>query len=113
MIPDEQGQWISEVRQKLELGFFVNNLKDIGGLLHKMSLATYLPSACFVLCQAALIIASRWDERALTTAEVHSVETRMKPLFLACLEAMERRVPPDEIERCLDQLVLALLALDI
>ncbi len=113
MTPDDQGQWISEVRQKLELGFFVNNLKDIGRLLHKMSLATYLPSACFVLCQAALIIAYSWDERPVTSEEVHSVETRMKPLFLACLEAMGRRVPPDELERCLDQLVLALLALDI
>ncbi len=113
MIPDDQGQWISEVRQKLELGFFVNNLKDIGRLLHKMSLAAYLPSACFVLRQASLIIASSWDERPVTSAEVHSVETIMKPLFLACLEAMGRRAPSNEIERCLDQLVLALLALDI
>ena len=56
-----QEQWTSEVRQKLDLGFFINNLNEIARLLHRMSLTTERPSACFAFRQAVLYIVRSWD----------------------------------------------------
>lgn len=112
MTNKHQERLIQEARQKLELGFYVNNLYALAKLFNDMSVSTGWRSAAFILSEVAITIANTWDDRPLPTSEATAVERKMRPLFLAVLDTIERNASLEEVITSLDQLVLALQALD-
>jgi len=104
---------IQHARDRLDKGFYVNNLYELAKVFGQMSSSTKWPAtACFALRQIALIIAYDWDGRPLPTAEAQSVDAQLRPLFSEVLSLMAEDTDVEELYATLDRLVLALLDLE-
>ena len=106
-------EWIAFARQKLKKGFYSNNLSDLAKHFREMSISTKWHSVCFILYEACLAIVRNWDERPVTVQEAKKVETILSPAFFAVLDTIELNPSPKNLLASMDELVLALQALEI
>jgi len=101
-------QLIQRAREKLGAGFYVNNLRDLVGILRSLSAVTSWPTACFVLQTVALGMVYDWDKQPVTSDRADSVGAKLQPAFCKVLDLMTQGAEPQEMYAALDDLVLAL-----
>jgi len=72
---------LQKLQEKLEKGFYLDNLYEMAHLCKMLASDTIYPAAFFVMRDIFLDIARRWEERALPVEEAKRVERKMtKPL---------------------------------
>jgi hypothetical protein len=101
-------QLIHHARKKLGEGFYVNNLRDVVGILRTLSGVTSWPTACFVLQSVALGMVYDWDKQPVTSDRADSVGAQLQPAFCKVLDLMAGDATIEEMCAALDDLVLAL-----
>ena len=101
-------QLIQRAREKLGEGFYVNNLRDVVGILRALSQVTRWPTACFVLQTVALGMVYDWDKQPVTSDRADSVGAQLQPAFCKVLDLMAGDATTEEMCAALDDLVLAL-----
>jgi hypothetical protein len=101
-------QLIHHARKKLGEGFYVNNLRDVVGILRTLSEVTSWPTACFVLQSVALGMVYDWDKQPVTSDRADSVGAQLQPAFCKVLDLMAGDATIEEMCAALDDLVLAL-----
>lgn len=99
---------IQRAREKLGEGFYVNNLRDVVGILRSLSRVTSWPTACFVLQTVALGMVYDWDKQPVTSDKADSVGAQLQPAFCKVLDLMVDGAGVEEMCAALDELVLAL-----
>ncbi len=72
---------LQQLQEKLERGFYVDNLYEMASLCKDLALGTTSPAPYFIKEQIFLRIAENWEERPLSVEEAKLVEVEMiKPL---------------------------------
>ena len=72
---------LQQLREKLEKGFYVDNLYEMARLCKNLALETANPVPFFVIEQIFLGIARHWQDRPVIVEEAKLVEAEMiKPL---------------------------------
>lgn len=72
---------LQKLKEKLEQGFYVNNLYEMSALCKNLALDTDNPAPLFVMQHIFLDIAKYWEDRPVIVEEAKLVETEMmKPL---------------------------------
>jgi hypothetical protein len=107
---ENNSQLIQQARQKLDLGLYVENLRNLANLFRQMALSTEWASACFVLSEVADSMATRWEGMPIEVSEARAIEERLRPLFLEALSLMEA-TDNQMLPKVLDRIVVALLKL--
>ena len=102
---------VQHAREKLNEGFYVNNLRYLVTLLQESSLWMRWPTACFVLRAVASDIIYDWDKSPVTSAEVDRVGALLQPSFHRVLDSMSEDVEPERLYAALDHLVVTAMEL--
>jgi len=111
VVSNIESRLIQRAREKLDEGFYVNNLRYVVTLLRESSLSMTWPTACFVLRTVAVDIIYDWDKYPVTSAEVDRVAAQLQPSFRRVLDSMSKDAESDQMCAALDDLVLAVMKL--
>ena len=72
---------LQQLREKLERGFYIDNLHQMAGLCKSLALEAVDPAPFFVMEHIFLDIAKYWEDKPLPVEEARLVEVEMiKPL---------------------------------
>jgi hypothetical protein len=112
VVSNIESRLIQRAREKLDEGFYVNNLRYVVTLLRESSLSMTWPTACFVLRTVAVDIIYDWDKYPVTSVEVDRVAAQLRPSFCRVLDSMSKDVESDQMCAALDDLVLAVMKLE-
>jgi len=96
---------LQQLQEKLEKGFYLDNLYEMAHLCKTLASDTIYPAAFFVMWDIFLDIARRWEERALPVEEAKRVERKMTKPFGDLIEGIERNASSEEILDLLNTLV--------
>ncbi len=88
---------LHELRDKLKLGFYVNNLFDLAGLCRDLALEVENPTPFFVLREVFYGIARLWEDRPLPVEEAQFVETTLMQPIEQLLDGIEKEATSNEL----------------
>lgn len=102
---------IQQLREKLERGFYVNNLYEMTTLCKSLALDSSRPTPFFVMQQIFLNIANYWDEKPLIVEEAKLVEVEMKKSLKDLIDGIEVDASSGQIVHLLNKVVSSYLFL--
>lgn len=106
-------QLIQRARERVDEGFYVNNLRDIVDEFEASSLVARWPTALFVLRTITLNIIYEWDKQPVASTDADRVRAELQPLFRQILDLLARDADAEQIYAALDDLVLACTNLSV
>jgi hypothetical protein len=100
---------LQQLQEKLEKGFYLDNLYEIAHLCKMLASDTIYPAAFFVMRDIFLNIARRWEERALPVDEAKRVEREMARPLEDLIRGIDADVSPEVVLNLLNGVVSAYL----
>ena len=98
---------LQKLREKLDKGFYLNNLYDMARLCKSKALDTSSPTPFFVVERVFLGIASHWENRPLTVEEAKEVESKLVRPLEELIRGIEENASSGEILALLNGFVSA------
>jgi hypothetical protein len=100
---------LQDLREKLEKGFYVDNLDEMARLCRSLALDAINPAPFFVMRSIFLDIARDWEERALTVEEAELVAVKLTEPLNKLVSGLETDAPSDDLYYLLNNVVSAYL----
>jgi hypothetical protein len=96
---------LQPIREKLSLGFYVNNLYDISRLCSELASGNKNPTPFFVIQQICSRIAYYWDSGPIVVEDAKLVENELVNRMNRLLDTLESRMSDKEVLDCMNELV--------
>ncbi len=96
---------LRQLREKLERGFYLDNLCEMACLCKSLALDTASPAPFFVMEQVFLGIARDWEDRPLPVEEAKLVESKLIRPLEGLVEGIEANLPTEEIYSLVNEVV--------
>jgi hypothetical protein len=96
---------LQQLREKLEKGFYLDNLYEMAHLCKSLALDTISPVPFFVMEQIFLDIARKWEDIPLTVEEAKLVESKLVNPLEELVEGIEANASNEEIISLMNQVV--------
>ena len=100
---------LPQLREKLEKGFYLDNLYEMARLCKNLALDTIYLVPFFIMERVFLDIARHWEERALPVEEAKQVEWKMTEPLGDLIEGIERNASSEEVLDLLNTVVSSYL----
>ena len=98
---------LQQLREKLERGFYVNNLYEMAGLCKNLVLDTVNPAPFFIMEHIFLDIAKYWEDRPVIVEEAKLVETEMMKPLKELIGGIEANASSEKIAHLMNKVVLS------
>lgn len=96
---------LQQLREKLEQGFYVNNLYEMASHCKNLALDTANPVPFFVMEQVFLGIARHWEDKPLIVEEAKLVELEMIKPLKNLIGGIEANASSEQIVHFLNKVV--------
>ena len=100
---------LQQLREKLEQGFYLNNLYEMAHSCKSLALDTASPVPFFVMEHIFLDIARHWEDRPLPVEEAKLVESKMMEPIKELVEVIGANASSADIYILLNRIVSAYL----
>jgi hypothetical protein len=100
---------LQQLREKLEKGFYVDNLYEMARLCKSLALDAINPAPFFVMRSIFLGIARDWEDRALPVEEAALVASKLMEPLAKLVDGLETNAPSSELYYLLNNAVAAYL----
>ncbi len=98
---------LQQLREKLEKGFYLDNLYEMARLCENLELDTVSPVPFFVMEQVFLDIARHWEDKPLPVEEAKLVEAKFTKPLEELIEGIRVNASSEEILDLLNRVVSA------
>jgi hypothetical protein len=102
---------LQELKEKLDQGFYVENLYVMARLCKSLALDLHCPTPFFVMQQIFSGIASYWDDKPLKVEDAKLVEGELVGPLKDLVDAIETEAPDEQVNPLVNRLVRAYLFL--
>ena len=102
---------IQQLKEKLEQGFFVDNLYEMSRLCKVMALESSNPTPFFVMQKIFSGVADYWDEKPVIVEEAKLVQDELAKHFINLIDALESRASAEEVMALTNKIVSSYLFL--
>jgi hypothetical protein len=102
---------LQELKEKLEQGFYADNLYDMARLCKDMALESNSPAPFFIMQKIFSGIADYWNGRPVNVEEARLVETEMAISLRELIDAIEAEASDEQICNVLNRAVSSYLFL--
>ena len=99
------------LQDRLEKGFYVDNLYVMAGLCKTLALNSDYPAPFFVMQQVLLGIAKDWEDRPLPVDEAKSTENKIKDYLAHLIRAIRLGASNETIYNILNNIVSVYLTI--
>ena len=96
---------LQKLREKLERGFYVNNLYDMARLCKSLALDTTNPAPFFIMENIFPGIAKYWEDRPVIVEEAKLVEVEMTKSLKELMDGIEANASSEQIVHLLNKAV--------
>lgn len=110
---NQENKILQDIHEKVNHGFYIDNLKYMAEQFLKLSLSNGWSSTCFLMNQIFLYLAQVCDVHPLPTQIVLRIEKQMKTSVLALLDDLDSHPTVEQIKSDSDQIVKKLLDLNL
>ena len=100
---------LQQLREKLEKGFYLDNLYEMACLCRSLALDTTSPAPFFFMEHIFLNIARHWEDKPLLVEEARLVESKMIEPLEDLVEGIEAFASSEEVFNLLNRVVSAYL----
>lgn len=100
---------LQQLREKLEKGFYLDNLYEMARLCKSLALDTASPASFFVMEQVFLGIARDWEDRPLPVEEAKQVEEKVIQTLKDLVDGIGANASSEEVFNLLNMVVSAYL----
>ena len=80
---------LRQLREKLDKGFYVDNLHEMARLCKGMALESNSPAPFFIMQKIFLGIADYWEDKPVIVEEAKLVEAELKKSLIQIIDAIE------------------------
>ncbi len=88
---------IQYLKEKLEKGFYVDNLYEMSRLCKDMALGSNNPTPFFIMQKVLSGIADYWDDRPVVVEEAKLVQVELNESIRRLVDALESDASPREV----------------
>ena len=99
------------LREKLEKGFYVDNLYEMARLCKSMALGSNSPVPFFIMQKIFSGIADYWDDKPVSVEDAKLVEAELKEPLRHLIDALEDKAENEKIMELADKAVLSYMFL--
>jgi hypothetical protein len=99
-----------QLQDRLEKGFYVDNLYVMAGLCKTLALNSDYPVPFFVMQQVLLEVAKDWEDRPLPVDEAKLTENKIRDSLVHLIQAIRLNVSNETIYNILNNIVSIHLA---
>ena len=96
---------LQQLREKLEQGFYINNLHAMARLCKDLALDTTKPAPFFIMQHIFSEIARYWEDKPLIVEEAKLVEVEMAKPLRDLIDAIEENVSGEQMNHLLNKAV--------
>jgi len=100
---------LQQLREKLEKGFYLDNLDEMARLCRNLALDTASPAPFFIMEHIFLDIARHWEDKPLLVEEAKLVESFLLQPLEDLVEGIEANASSEEVVNLLNRVVSAYL----
>ncbi len=96
---------LQQLREKLEKGFYLDNLYEMARLCRNLALDTASPAPFFIMEHIFLDVARHWEDKPLPVEEAKLVESFLLQPLEDLVEGIEADVSSEEVVNLLNRVV--------
>ena len=96
---------LQQLREKLEQGFYVNNLYEMARLCKSLALDADNPTPFFVMEQIFLDVARYWEDKPLIVEEAKLVEAEMIKTLRDLIDGIEANASSEQMFHLLNKII--------
>ena len=100
---------LQKLRERLEKGFYLDNLYELAHLCRNLALDTTSPAPFFIMEHIFLDIARSWEDKPLPVEEAKLVGSKLIEPLEYLIEGIEADASGEEVLNLLDSVVSAYL----
>lgn len=100
---------LQQLREKLERGFYLDNLYEMASLCKSLALGANSPAPFFFIEHILLDIARHWEDKPLPVEEAKLVESFLLQPLEDLVEGIEANASSEEVLNLLNRVVSAYL----
>jgi len=102
---------IQRIKERLEQGFFIDNLNEMIHLCDEMALGSKKPAPLFILKKILWGVVNYWDQVPVTVEDGKLVEGELKKHIKNLLDAIESDMPAEKVLDRMNEVVSSYLFL--